>query len=411
MQTSKVRRNTYVIVLVITLLIALAALWRTEQLQQQAALPEPKPSPSKVELLEVSRQSLTEWTFAEGTTHAARREYLQLEASGIVTQLGTHDGQQLREGSVVAGPQAGNPGTLLMRIDTRSQSAELKAVMARVAETRSALKQAEREYQRASDIRRRGVISQSDFDAKLAARDTARATHQAALAERERTEVVLDKAVLRAPFDGLVTRVNVREGDFYAGATAATSDDARESAAAFVIMDTGQYEATLNLPQWEESSVKIGQTVYIARSDAALASAAQNNFTDGRFSRGKIVSISPSISLDKRASTVKVLTDDGEHYLRDGAYVTAWIATKQRSNVLAIPETALVDYQSGGYVFVYEPKTSTVRRQSLTLGAEGLGMMEVTAGLNEGDRIVVRGLANLTQGTPVVPVNAESDND
>ncbi|HBR98006.1 MAG TPA: hypothetical protein DD979_11605, partial [Gammaproteobacteria bacterium] len=206
------------------------------------------------------------------------------------------------------------------------------------------------------------------------------------------------------PFDGIITRVNVREGDFYTGAKPAASDNERELQAAIVLMDTGQFEATLNLPLWDDTQVATGQRVYLAGTNSVLAHAAEGGFAQGAFATGYVQSISPSISLDKRAITVKVLTESGEQYLRDGAFVTAWIVTREREAVLAIPDSAIANYESGSYVYVHNPDQQTVTQQPVTLGSEGQRLVEILDGLGGGERIVIEGGRMLTQDGPVMVV-------
>lgn len=390
----------------IVILLILASNWRIDSLVSAQTLGEKSHLVKKVKLETVSRHSFVEWAFAEGTVHAARRDYLQLESSGIVTELGTVNGKLIREGIKVNGPQNDRPGDLLMRIDTRAQSAEKKAVLAQVIEARTAMEQAEREFNRADKIYQRQLISKNEFEKYRAVRDARRAAYNVMLAQRDRSQVTLDKAILRAPFDGIITRVNVREGDYYTGAKPAIADNQREINAAIVLMDTGQYEAILNLPLWREGQISLGQTVYLSTSNNALAQASNNGFNDGEFAIGTIESISPSISLDKRSVTVKVLTDSGAEHLRDGAFVTAWIVSQEKNDVISISESALHNYESGTFVFVYQESNQTVKQQSLTVGSTGRGLVEVLQGLKEGEKIVVEGGNLLTDGTPVVVVGS-----
>ncbi len=404
MNNTNLRRRSYFVIAAMSVIVMLLAIWRVDSLNASQALQATEIQARKVKLETVKQHSLTEWAFADGTVQAARREYLQLETTGIVTELGSVDGKLLREGQTVKGPSKGSPGDLLMRIDVREQSAELNAILAQVIEARTAKEQAEREFKRAEKIYQRQLISQNDFEASRTARDARRAAYNAALAQRDRSQVSLDKAILRAPFDGIITRVNVREGDYYTGAKPAASDDQREINAAIVLMDTDQFEATLNLPLWNGTQVKSGQRVYLATSNSVLAQAAENDFSKGAFATGIIESISPSISLDKRAVMVKVLTLSGEEYLRDGAFVTAWIVTRQRDGVLAIPDTAITDFESGNFVYVYDADRQVVQQRSLTLGGEGLELLEVLDGLEQGEKIVVGGGELLTDGTPVIVI-------
>jgi RND family efflux transporter MFP subunit len=355
------------------------------------------------------RQSITAWAFAEGTIHAWRRAYVQSDVAGIVASLGVVDGQAIREGIHVKGADNDLPGDMLVRLDSRVLMTQEKVFDAELKGARLDLAQAERNYKRTRALYDKNLISRSDFEQSLTVYQTAQAKVKASEAQKERSRVNIEKSIIRSPIDGVIKRINVREGDYFAGASQWTSDSDREANALVVIIDTQQMEAVLNIPLWDAEQVKIGQRVYLASSSRTLSKAAHSGFDQGRFAVGKVYAKSPSISLDKRSIEVKVRTTEGTQYLNGGSHITAWIVTDQRQNVVTIPHLAVVGREVGEFAYVYDSGSRSVVERKLTIGAFGLDTVEIIDGIREGEAVVIEGVSNLTDGTPVKVVRTDDE--
>jgi RND family efflux transporter MFP subunit len=80
-------------------------------------------------------------------------------------------------------------------------------------EARAQLAQAEQEFQRVSEIFQRKLVAKSSLDAATAARDTTRARVAAARARLAESESQLEKSVVRAPYNGIVTARHIEVGE------------------------------------------------------------------------------------------------------------------------------------------------------------------------------------------------------
>ena len=200
-------------------------------------------------------------------------------------------------------------------------------------------------------------------------------------AQLQSAKIHIAKTVFRAPFDGIIKRINVRVGDYYAGSSQCTTDSDREANSLLVIIDPKQLEARLNISLYNASQLKVGQRVYLANSSRELSRAARSNFTSGNVVVGTLYSKSPSISLDKRSIEVKVRTQGTNQTLLDGSHIIAWIVINERENILTVPQRAVVGREQGMFAYVYDGKTKTVSERLLTIGEYGLDEVEIIEGI------------------------------
>lgn len=179
----------------------------------------------------------------EGVADAAARELPFFERGGRVTFLADDArGGSIREGSRVRGPAEGARfGQLLARLDKRVDAlemaqaeagvrgirGELTAARAAVRGLEATLRNQEGSLSRSQALYAAGALSLADLQAEDTAVRQTRAELRGAQsrvdsarselgrlgAQRDAASVGLEKTALFAPFDGRITRMNVRVGD------------------------------------------------------------------------------------------------------------------------------------------------------------------------------------------------------
>lgn len=390
----------------------------------------------KVAVERAEKNEIKNWVFAQGLAQGVRREYLNFEKTGKVTFLGRDSkGRPLRLGSTVTGPeQEGKLGQLIASVDERSDlerfkemeagvnTANLKITQARsqLVQSENDFKLAEQDFSRVEAIWKKKLVSKKQFDqaknsllnAKESLRvaelelETAKSQKVGALANLQQAKVALEKNSLYAPFDGVIRTMNIRQGDYYAGPAAATTDREREASAAVVVVDTSQYEVTLNIPSYSATTVEEGQTVYLGQSPHSISVAAEQGFPENLVAKGKVYSVSPSISIDKRAIEVKVRTEQGAELLQDGMFIYAWILTSVKQDALTISLLALTIRDNKPYVFVLGEEQQAVLTP-VELGIMGRNSIEVVSGIREGEQLITTGSHKLVNGSYVSVVEGQ----
>lgn len=423
----------------------------------QQATPAPAPAapqvaPVSVAVAEASRGTIRVWMPAEGTAQAVRREILHFGRSGRVVELGQEaDGGRLREGSTVTGPRNGEPGQLIARLDQRDQTEQTAAQLAQeeaarkrveaargsVQEARAQLAQAEQALARTRDLASKGIVPRKQLDDAEGARATAQAQVTRALgslaaaeaeaeaAQSQTAEVRLrmEQSELRAPFDGLISFMNVTAGDYVSPLPAGGLEPGQlMRRAAAVVIDPSEYEILVEVPSYQGLALKRGLDAQVAwggaglfaeidRADAAAGAAATGAGAADAVARlpvarAEVFAVAPAIAPDSRTIRLRLRTTDGAEHMRDGLYVSARIMVAERPDVVRVPVQAVRFEGGAAYVFVVED--GVARRKPVTQGVGDFVLTEIADGLSGGETVVVAGQEQLTDGAPVRVIGSGS---
>ena len=188
-----------------------------------------------------------------------------------------------------------------------------------------------------------------------------------------------EKAVLRAPFDGVVA--NLFDKQFN---TASTTEPF------CVIIDPASLEVSFTVLESELPLIKIGDKVEI--TPFAL--------TDTK-TTGHISEVNPLVNTDGMVQVKAAVSNNGK--LFEGMNTRVSI---QRSlgKQLVIPKEALV-FRSGKQV-VFTLVDGKAYWNYVATGLENAGYYTVTEGLKEGDQVITSGNINLAHESPVTPVDS-----
>ena len=357
-----------------------------------------------VEVTKVTQGPVTEFVFADGNAQAMRREFLLFENSGRVAFLKSNDdGGPLREGDTV------KQGELLAELDRRIDNASARAARAELDTVRAALANARSEFERAKRLQAGGAIQASRFNAIETEYQQALASVRAAEARSDQALAGLRQLQLRAPFDGVVAFVNIREGQFFSPEQFdASSAQYASKTGPIVLIDPAAFEIVVELPVVSGRRVQVGQPAYVL--DAGMLAHVQQYGFDPQYGgdnldalmiKGRIGSVSPAIDPGSRSVRARILVDESTKGLTDGGYVTVWIETSQRPNAVNTPLESIVYRADKAYAFVVNPTSNRVVRRTLSLGIMGEDGAEVLDGLAPGELVVTKGRFRLTEGMPV----------
>lgn len=275
------------------------------------------------------------------------------QAARLVTEL------KVEEGDAVA------KGDLLLRL----QDAEQRSSLARVE---SQLAKARREYDRQKNLFAQSLISEQAYnDATYEIEQL-----ELALADAQRE---LGYTEVRAPISGVVTRRMVSLGDHIT-----------VNLHLFDLVDFDTIVARVFVPEKEIRRLAVGQQARLYSTSLG-----------GDARRGSVERISPVV--DPKSGTVKVTVEvPRQQGLRPGMYVEVELVTDTREDALLVPKRAVVYDQNRGFLFRLTDDM-TVERLTIEPRLQNQGWIEpeASAGLAEGDRVVVAGQAGLKDGTKV----------
>ncbi|AFY39786.1 efflux transporter, RND family, MFP subunit [[Leptolyngbya] sp. PCC 7376] len=410
-----------------------------------------------VKTIPVKNEAIRSWTFGDGYVSALVKKHLTFQAEGTINYLRQVGGRDLREGDFV------RQGELLAQVDRRKYDADitvattgkieannqvqnaiasLKQAEASLVQVKADLERAktneefaETDLKRYEDLLEEGAIEERAVDVRVTDLKNARASTKAAIAAVEsteaqvaaaRTQVDTAEAGIRsadarlsqstinsedtqliAPFDGVIARLNIRQGDYWTPQiiNAGGDYDTIVERLPIIMIDPTQFEVNVELPAYQGEEVQPGQQALIIL-DGDRSQVNANNFTGQDLNtlasaRGRVFSVSPSVSPGERSIRVTIRIESGGATLQDGQSVSAWIATETKPSAAVAPFSAFIFRDRRPYVFVVNESDNTVEQRQIQPGIEGLSKREIIKGVRPGELLVVEGQNRLVNGAPV----------
>jgi RND family efflux transporter MFP subunit len=273
-------------------------------------------------------------------------------------------------------------GDRLARLDTRETEAGIEALCALELQARVAETRARREHERATELKKYGLITPQSFDDAVSAVKAAEAATAAASAQVKAAEAHLAKALITAPMSGVVSLRGVNVGDRV---------ENMGGGPMFRIVDNRLLDLTVSVPSSRVAEVRVGQPLEFT-----------TDVLPGRTFTGKVMFINPTIDEASRSARViaEVVNRDGA--LKSGAFVKGRILVATRQGVLQVPREALLNWsleRRSAEVFVVGG--DQVEKRSVTTGMMAGERVEVASGLSAGERVVTRGGFALRSGDRV----------
>ena len=280
-----------------------------------------------------------------------------------VTTVKVAAGDAVTEGQVLAVADTADLRTQLATANRQLHSARLRVDAAQ--ETYDGIASGQTDALRQAEIQLLDARAQRD-----------QASQSAANLETE-----IAYATVKAPVAGIVTAVNVHDGT-----------DAPSGAA--IVMAVTPLQITANFAESDLAVLENGQAASVAVK--ALAATVS----------GRVASISPEASSSSGgvvSYTVTISVDNPPAGLRSGMSAEVSITTASASNVLAVP-TAALQNSGGAYAVQILDANGQPVAEEVSVGLVTSTFAEITAGLNDGDRVVIGTSTQRQTGLPGFPV-------
>lgn len=122
--------------------------------------------------------------------------------------------------------------------------------------------------------------------------------------------------------------------------------------------------------------------------------------------RGSVSEIFPVVDPASRTMEIRVNVENPGSKLKAGMFAKVRIITEEKSNIVKIPGSAMLQRSGENYVFTVatdpaDPAFRIARRQPVTPGILVDGVLEVQQGLNPNQEIIVRGQTLLEDGSRI----------
>lgn len=231
------------------------------------------------------------------------------------------------------------------------------------------LKNSEDEFERVKGLYEEGGVSKSDFESMQLSYNVSKSSY----------DNIYENTILKSPVNGVITARNYDSGDMYAMAQPI-----------FTVQQIIPVKVLVPVSESDYTRVKRGDKVTLT-ADAI----------PGKEFTGSVVRLHPTMDASTHTFNVEVQIRNENRTLRPGMYARVKVNFGDTFNVVT-PDAAVVKMQGSGVRSVYVlEEDNTVSLRTVTLGRHFDGKYEILSGLEEGEKIVVKGLSALKSGIKV----------
>ncbi len=289
-----------------------------------------------------------------GTVEAINDATISAETSGRVEMLAGL-GRYVERGEVVA------------RINDRLLEAAFNSA-------KSQYQLAEETYNRQKALRQDSIISAMEFD-------NARAQWEQAQAQLEQAREQLANARPRSPFAGRIEERNIEVGEYVGPGTPLLR-----------VVNTQRVKVTAGVPERYINDIQEGTKATV-------------NFRTLGLDRmeGRVTFAGRTVSPGSRTFPVEIELDNREGTLSPQMVTDVHFTRRVLENVLVVPQASVVRDEDSVSIYTVEAQgdRQMAVQNTVTLGPSGNGQTVVESGLTAGDRVIISGQSQVTDGDPV----------
>jgi RND family efflux transporter MFP subunit len=245
-------------------------------------------------------------------------------------------------------------------------------IQARMSAARAQEELAQRSFKRIENLHADGAASLQELD-------QARAALAGAEAQRAEAQAQESYAVVRAPFDGVVTRRDVDPGDL-----------AVPGRPLFTMVASGALKVVADLPAQRAGALSAGDPVRVR--------------LNGEVREARVTRVVPALGSGSRTFRVEGLLDGGSTDVLPGTYARLEVV-RGGEGPRWIPSDAVVT--RGQLTGVFSVEADTLRLRWVRLGQRRDGAVELLAGPAGALTVVRSPAAELTDGVPVASAHEQ----
>lgn len=353
-----------------------------EQGAEAGAQQQEAPAPV-VGVVTVFPQTVALTTELPGRLESVRSAQVRAQVGGIIEK------RLFQEGSYV---RAGQP---LYQIDSSTYEAGLESARADLASAEATLAKANADLARYRPLVEADAISRQEYDAAVTAKRSAEAGVKAARAAIKSSSINLRRSRITAPISGFIGQSNVSEGTLVSAGDATVLATIQQTNPMYV-----------NVTQSATEIMKLRQdiadgTLQTVNGGIEVDIKFENGKTYGR--KGRLLFADPTVNESTGQVTLRAAVPNDDNVLLPGLYVRVLMNQANVANAFVVPQQAvtrggkdtvmIVNAQGG-----MEPREVSIAQQQ---GANWI----ITQGLNEGDKVIVDGvaIAGMTGAKKVTP--------
>jgi RND family efflux transporter MFP subunit len=299
-----------------------------------------------------------------GMVESDNQANLSTIVMGTVTEVPVEVGERVKKGDV------------LIRIKDDQILAQKSQLEANMVQAKANLDNTEKNYNRIKNLYAEESATSKELDDISTMYEIAKANMDALNARMNEVNEMLAYTTIRAPFDGIVARKFVAEGDMAAPGHPLVA-----------VADPGQIKITANVPEQWIGEISEGDAVNVSIESAGIYNAAAT-----------LIAVSEAGDPMSRQYAVEAELKDAElsSKLKTGMFAQVGLNLGS-TEALFIPKTALVTRGQLTGVYTLTDDNKAVLRW-VRLGQSSGDRVEVLSGLTAGEQYVTETNENLRQG-------------
>jgi membrane fusion protein (multidrug efflux system) len=310
---------------------------------------------------------------------------IQARVEGFLQQVAFNEGQDV------------HAGDLLYVIEPAQYQAALQSAEAQLQSAQANLTQAERNLARNQELRKHGTIAQATLDQAIEQRDTAAASVTAAQAAVKTAQLNLGYTRITSPIDGRIGATSVTAGNLVGPSSGVL--------ARVVQLDPIRVVFSVNerdLLALKQRSGNVSQQQLNARFVPTLRLADGTTYAQA----GRVDFVDNTVDPATGTVAVHAVFPNPQKLLLPGMLVTVTVQPEHPQTSIVVPLDAVAQDRQGKFVLIVDDN-DRVQQHRIEVNGQYNQQWIVTAGLREGEEVIVSGLQKVRPGQQVKPVPAE----
>lgn len=332
------------------------------------------------------RREITEWNEYTGQFAATEAVELRARVSGYLTEIHFQDGQFVKQGD------------LLFVIDPRPFEIALATAQAQVSQETARLELANRQLERAAELRQRDNIPASTYDERLEEVRAATAALDSAHAAVRSAQLDIEFSHITAPMSGHISRHLVSIGNLVFGGSSASTTLLTTIVATdpiYCVFDLSESD----LLGYQRAAAQ-GQLA-LAGPDALPLEARLFDDRDWTL-KGRLNFVDNQVDPGSGTLRARAVFANPDSHIVAGQFARLRAAASAPHEVLLVPDEAVVQDQSRKLLMVVR-EDDTVEPRVVQLGPLSGGLRVVRSGIAATDRIIINGTLRAHPGAKVTP--------
>ncbi len=306
--------------------------------------------PVIVDVIVAALQKVNNTIEASGTVIANENVDLHPDATGVLTYLNIPEGKFVKAETVLA----------------KVNSADL---VAQLEKSKVQMDLAQKNVERLHKLLLVNGVNESDYDAAVN-------QVQSIKADMDYTQALIDKTIVRAPFDGTVGLRQVSPGAYVSPATVLAT-----------LQQLAKLKVDFTIPEEYSNLVKVGNTVEVEIDASGHAR-----------QKATIIAIEPRANAQTRNLSVRAILNGGE--VNPGAFVKVYIGAEGSGrNAVLVPTSSIIPNDINNQLVVI--KNDRSQFVNVTTGMRFANNVEIINGIGPGDTVVITGVLFTRPNGPV----------